>query len=391
MPEAVARVEGFPAPVGPLDLVLHAGDILHVRGPNGSGKTSLLRAFAGLPSARPPQQVLVQGDEPATVPAARLAARVRWSPHDPRDGLVGLTVAGEFRLRGHPLPQELLALADRDVARLSSGEARRVALGVAAAPANPPALLLLDEPADALDAQGLAWLTRLVQQASRSGGVVVTDHTGWAARVANRSLDLAPASLGNPLSRLPVLVGPTILQAPARQLERDGGRIHLPAIRFGPGLHAVTGANGAGKSTLLERLAGLRNARDVRIEGQPPEPGRTVRLLQPDAGARLGAGTVAEELEGIADPTGLAAGIGRQQHPLSLSAGEAHRIALAKVLGRPARVYLLDEPEAHLDGDGRARLLRALAARAEAGACVVAATHDPHLQTLAQDRIEVRP
>lgn len=405
-------VGGFPTAAGPVDLLLRVGDILHVTGPNGSGKTSLLRALAGLPSAVSPARCEVVGRAPADLPAPSLARLVHFAPQDPRDGLVGLTVAGEFRLRGSTPPADLAPILDRDVATLSSGETRRVALAVASSATA--RLLLLDEPAEGLDAAGRRQLAGLVRLHALHGAVVVTDHAGWAADVANRVLELAPPQLGRPLAALPVLVGPTIVEAPRRTVRRGRLTLSLPSVRLGPGLHVVAGPNGAGKSTLLERLAGLRDARDVTIHGQAPRPGTNVRLLQPDAGRRLTAATVRDELAGARDPWGFCSTLPRDRHPLALSAGEAHRLALAKVLGRarhaertdPARhedhanqadssrqpppLVLLDEPEAHLDGDGRNRLLRALSDLVTAGTCVVAATHDAGLQALAQTRIEVR-
>jgi ABC-type transport system involved in cytochrome bd biosynthesis fused ATPase/permease subunit len=79
----------------------------------------------------------------------------------------------------------------------------------------------------------------------------------------------------------------------------------------------------------------------------------------------------------------------RERHPLTLSGGQAQRLALAKALGREARCYLLDEPEAHLDAPGRAHLVEAIAQRVKHGACVLAATHDETLASLAQTEVRL--
>ncbi len=383
--EPLATVRGFPAQTGPLDLELRRGDVVHLRGGNGCGKTSLLRALAGLESAMRPESVTVLGDDPAGLAAPELARRVRAAWSTPRAGLVGLTVQGEARLRGVPLPADLAGLAGRDVATLSAGEARKVALAFVAA--SPAPLLLLDEPATGLDADGLARLDALVA-AARAGAVAIADHTGWAAKHATRTVQLGPpdAAVFTPPA---APAGPAVLQAPPCLARRGRTTMRLPAVELGPGLHAATGRNGAGKTTLLRRLAGLEDSDDVAVGGTPPAPGANVRLLQADAGDLLMGATVADELRGSHDAEGFVPASLLGRHPLSLSAGEAQRVALAKALGRPAPVHLLDEPEAHLDADGRRRLAAAIARRVAAGACVLVASHDLGLVAAARSRVEV--
>lgn len=359
----------------PVDLAVGTGEVVLLRGPNGSGKTSLLRALAGLDAPLAPTQVRVLGRDPRAL-AARDAARLAsFSPQDPAAALAGLTVAGEFRLRGRDAPPAVLHLAGRDVASLSSGEARRVVLALAAAARAP--LLLLDEPAEGLDAEGRVALRALVAAARDAGAVVAADHGGALDGLATREVRLAPEPDAEVVP-LPEPDGGPVLVAEAATLR---GR-RLPALALPPGFHVLAGPNGAGKSTRLQSLAGLLPGR-ARVE---------VRLCLADARAHLTRGTVADELRGCDEAVAraLVPDALHARHPLTLSGGEARRVALAKTLGRPARAYLLDEPEAHLDAAGRSALLRVLAACIRDGACVLAATHDATLRKLARTVTEVR-
>lgn len=387
----VASLRGFPATGGLLDLDVRQGEVVLLQGRNGCGKTSLLRAFAGLSSPLQPASVELAGHDPRSLPARRLAATVGMALQDPRESLVGLTVRSEFRLRGLALPQELDAWADRDVATLSSGEARHVSLAAAASRAVP--LLLLDEPTEGLDVRARDRLLRLVDAARRAGGAVVAaDHDGLLARVATRIArldggDATPPGPAIPGDRawepLPDPGSEPLLKAPCCTVRLGAHELALPAVAFPAGMHVLAGANGSGKSTLLARLAGLRHSNGVQLRGARPEPGRDTRLLLPHAADLFTAATVSDELGGTAWTAGFVPDALLPRHPLTLSAGEAERVALAKTLGAPAQVYLLDEPEAHLDAGGRLHLLGLLRQRLAEGAVVVVATHDAVLHRLA--------
>lgn len=355
-----------------MDLDVHRGEAVRIVGPNGSGKTSLLRALAGLEAPLRPLHL-------SAPPAA-------WMAQDARDGLVGLTVDGESRLRGQAPPRPTAVPGDRDVATLSSGEARQVALAVVRG--SEASLLLLDEPLEGLDASRRRDLEALIQGRG-DRAVVFVDHGDTLAHVADRTLRLTPPAPARDLPDLPPPGdGPLRLQAPSGHEELDGTRLHHPAVALGPGLHAVTGPNGSGKSRLLRRLAGLQGA-GTRIDDAEAVPGASVRLHPPNARDALWWDTVREELDGC-DPAVRASFVDAawlDRHPLTLSGGEAQRVALAKALGTKAPVFLLDEPEAHLDRDGRWALWAALALRLREGSCILVATHDPALIVAAGSRI----
>ncbi len=351
---AAITVQGFPTPAGPLDVVIEAGARARIVGPNGVGKTSLLRCIAGLPAALS-ASCTVEALDPTRLPAPRLAQRLAMVHQDPRDGLIGFTVASEHRFRGLRAPRD-----HRAVATLSSGEARGVALSVSQAP-----ILLLDEPVEGLDAAGLERLRLRVQ--AHEGTVVFVDHDGRLADLATQTITLAPPSQ----PALPAIAagqGPP-WQRPAST--SDEPRITLPALALTPGLHALVGPNGCGKTTALRHWAGI---------GVKPEP--EVAWMGPRARDLL----VTERVGDLLPTSPLA-----DRHPLTLSGGEAQRVALESTFARDQRVLLLDEPEAHLDGDGRAWLVARIADAVAAGRIVLVATHDPALIALAHSTIPMEP
>ncbi|TDR93497.1 ABC transporter ATP-binding protein [Enterovirga rhinocerotis] len=151
-----------------IDLSVAAGAFVGILGPNGSGKTTLLRCIAGLqkPSGG---RVLIDGEDVATVPPARLARTLSLQAQDAAGGL-GYTVRdvvgmGRLAHRGGLLQGgtgrdrevveswlsefDLLGLADRPVETLSGGERQRTM--IARAIAQEPSILLLDEPTNHLD------------------------------------------------------------------------------------------------------------------------------------------------------------------------------------------------------------------------------------------------
>ncbi|MFH9201332.1 ABC-F family ATP-binding cassette domain-containing protein [Streptomyces anulatus] len=134
-----------------------------------------------------------------------------------------------------------------------------------------------------------------------------------------------------------------------------GDRLRLPSLRVTSGARLlVTGENGAGKTTLLRVLAGDLNpdtgtvTRRARIGYLPQElPARPTRrtLLATFAAGRPGfADEYADEL--------LALGLFRPEDldvPVaSLSVGQQRRLALARLVTRPADLLVLDEPTNHI-------------------------------------------
>jgi len=163
MTALLARGVTLPHRLGATDLTVDGAQLVALVGPNGGGKTSLLRALAGVEDSG--GEVRIDGElvaglgEPrrrallAFLPASR---EIGW-PIAARDVIaLGLARHDEARIRALIDLFELGALADRPVNRLSTGERTRVLLARAMA-ANPK-LLLLDEPFANLEPY---WVLRL--------------------------------------------------------------------------------------------------------------------------------------------------------------------------------------------------------------------------------------
>jgi ATP-binding cassette, subfamily C, bacterial CydD len=196
--------------------------------------------------------------------------------------------------------------------------------------------------------------------------------------------------------------------------DRDGLCPHDLSAVIQPGdVTVLTGANGAGKSTTLQVIAGITPA----TNGSVAVAGVEVTDLEPTTWWQqlswlpqrpvLIPGTVADNLAlfgALADleracaasgfdqvlaelPDGMNTVLGRGGVGLSL--GQRQRLGLARALGSPAPVLLLDEPTAHLDAATEARVLRAIVDRARAGATVVVVGHREEVVGIGDHVIDV--
>jgi len=170
-------------------LEIRSSEVLAVLGSNGAGKSTLLRAFAGL-EAPHSGEIIRHGHGPVTMVFQRPIALAGSVLHNVRIALRAQGLSGsEIGRRSAEALEHfgISKLADRPATALSGGELRRLAL--ARAFALEPAILLLDEPFDDLDAGAQESLSRDLRNAVAQTGVavgVVTHDLRRAVLVSDR-------------------------------------------------------------------------------------------------------------------------------------------------------------------------------------------------------------
>jgi zinc/manganese transport system ATP-binding protein len=262
--EPVLRIEGAALRFGTrelwtgLDLDVRAGEFVAVLGPNGSGKTSLLKTILG-------QQRLDAGT--ARIEGRPLRRGDRRVGYVPQQKLipVGTPVRGRdlvsFGVNGHrfglPIPRagerarvdQLIAdvgatsYADRPVGLLSGGEQQRLRVGQALA--GDPVLLLCDEPLLSLDLQHQRGISELIDRRRReteTAVVFVTHDVNPVLDMVDRVLYLAGGRFlqGSPDEVLRGDVLSDLYGTPVDVI-RSGGRVIVVGAPDGHDHHAEAG------------------------------------------------------------------------------------------------------------------------------------------------------
>ncbi|WP_330647001.1 thiol reductant ABC exporter subunit CydD (plasmid) [Thioclava litoralis] len=189
--------------VGPLSFTLERGRSLAVMGASGAGKTTLARLLLGQVSPSS-GQILLDGQ---TIAAQDLRAGIGWLPQTPRlfagtlaeNIALGQPAATQARIEAaarapqahgfiSALPEGYATRLGEGGAGLSGGQIRRVAM--ARALLVSPALLILDEPTAALDAQGAQALMRSVLAATPDAARLIITHDRACAQLADHLIML---------------------------------------------------------------------------------------------------------------------------------------------------------------------------------------------------------
>ncbi|WP_304502096.1 ATP-binding cassette domain-containing protein [Brachybacterium sp. FME24] len=413
-----------------LDLDIAPGQRVLLTGASGSGKSTVLRALAGLldeesgtaqglpmPPRRPGERGLLLQNPAHALVAATLARDAAFGPENaalPRE---------QIHDRAESALQEAGIDLDRSRAPLavSGGQQQRIAL--AGSLALGPDLLLLDEPTSMLDADTAEQVRTAILAAAEGRTLVIAEHRiePWLPHL-DRLVVLGPQARiladGDPAEVLrehpDLLVGAGVLAETDATLrtERPPGPviaslhgvtvpergIRRPLdleVRAGQ-LTVLTGPSGAGKTTALRTLLGPRR----RLRGTVRRPARErIATVPQNPEHSFLARTVREELlasawaddEALADELLERAGLAdlARAHPYRLSGGEQRRVAIAAALAQGPDLLVLDEPTVGLDAGRRRAVLDLLREAAGKGCAVLVASHDPELIAAAENRLEL--
>jgi energy-coupling factor transport system ATP-binding protein len=381
-----------------VSLELEPGEVVALLGPSGGGKSTLLRALAGLVphfhGGRFAGSVFVTGLDTRLARPADLAGTVATLFQDPEDQVVFTRVGAEvaFGLENLGTPPELILpraaealaavgaehLAERPVAELSGGELQRVCL--ASVLALRPRLLLLDEPTSQLDPDGAAAAIRLARE-SGAAVVVSEQRPERVLEACDRVLFVEDGRVreGEP----PAAWRPRLAEHPAAEPAGAGvcrldevsfaydavSVVERTSLRLGRGeIVALVGPNGSGKTTLAKLAAGLLEPQAGSVERMgracylSQDPGRYLVKERADEEVALAVGGDLAQARAALAEVGLAGF--EDRHPRDLSSGERERLALAAVLVAEPDLLVLDEPTRGVDPprkDELAALLRAQA------------------------------
>jgi len=172
-----------------VNLIVNSGDFLAIIGPNGGGKTTLLKIMLGLlePSSGiirvlsrspgevahrigyMPQEITINKSFPISVIDVVLMGRLKpgtgWSRYTKKDRIAAEKILEKM---------EMLGYRNRRVEELSGGERQRIF--IARALVSEPELLFLDEPTSSVDTKGQTDLYELLKVLNETVTIVVVSH-----------------------------------------------------------------------------------------------------------------------------------------------------------------------------------------------------------------------
>ena len=168
--------------VDDLSFEIETGKVTGFLGPNGAGKSTTMRLMLGLDNGKGTTTYdgknLHDYNQPSKVVGVLLEAKAFHPTRTAKNHLKVLALAGNIHQRRVDEVLDIVGLADvaRDKpGKFSLGMSQR--LGIAAALLGDPKYLILDEPANGLDPEGIAWLRQFIRDYVKDDrGVLVSSH-----------------------------------------------------------------------------------------------------------------------------------------------------------------------------------------------------------------------
>ncbi len=168
--------------VDDLSFEVETGKVTGFLGPNGAGKSTTMRLMLGLDNGQGKTTYdgknLFEYNEPSKIIGILLEAKAFHPTRSARNHLKILAAAGNIPDKRVDEVLDIVGLkevAKKGPGKFSLGMAQR--LGIAAAILGSPKYLLLDEPANGLDPEGIAWLRKFIQDYAKGDhAVFVSSH-----------------------------------------------------------------------------------------------------------------------------------------------------------------------------------------------------------------------
>ena len=181
--EALTKDFGSTRAVNELSVDITAGKVTGFLGPNGAGKSTTMRMILGLDTPTAGKS-LVNGVPyaklryPLHTVGAHISGTAGHPGHTPRTFLKALAQSNRIPVRRaeQALAEVgLQSVATKRIGGFSLGMRQR--LGIAAALLGDPQILILDEPMNGLDAEGILWIRQLMRTRADAGGTIfVSSH-----------------------------------------------------------------------------------------------------------------------------------------------------------------------------------------------------------------------
>jgi ABC-2 type transport system ATP-binding protein len=168
--------------VDSVSFTIETGKVTGFLGPNGAGKSTTMRLMLGLDkgegSTKYDGKRLYDYQQPSNIVGILLEMKAFHPTRTPRSHLKVLADAGNIPLKRVDEALEIVGLLDqakKPPGKFSLGMSQR--LGIAAAILGQPKYLLLDEPANGLDPEGIVWLREFLKNyADKGNAVFVSSH-----------------------------------------------------------------------------------------------------------------------------------------------------------------------------------------------------------------------